>query len=631
MSIFYRIANDQIIISGDTYHHRQKIKNLGARFNGSDKTWRLNNNIKTKNQVHKLCESLQKNNTSNNDYEKKANTAYEYQIDTSDDFLSKSTKSPSFSSYLQANKYFCDQPLTSESDESEIEPKQSLALYNIDDSLDIKKTDSDNLSNDFLHNSITSSHLNEKPDKVYSVLEIGQLIKDHIENKFDKSFWIIGEIQDLRSSNKAWYFSLAHSQQDSSSLLKPKTRSNIQNITIKAIIWLNVYQRLQEIYQKDTLDNLFKSSGIRLKLRAKINYYLNQSSISLIVNDIDPLFTKGEIALRRQAIIDHLIKLGIFENNKNLKLNPFVRKIGLITGDNSRAYSDFIHQLSTANYGFKIIFTPCVMQGKQTSQSVIKCLDTLNNLCCDVIVITRGGGSEADLSWFNDLEMSKKILSLKIPVIAAIGHHEDQCIVQDIANHHLKTPTAIADYLIDLVRKSLDNLSDLQHKLLDITQNFHSHQTEILKNLTLKINLVSLNAINLHSDKLKQIAYSLEKSSIQRINFASNQLTKIKTDIDFTNQKYLTKMTNYQSDLGYKLANCINSYIHEKEINLSELKNKFLTVDPSTWIEAGWTKIISHNKKVISINNVNIDQKIQMSLIDGSISAVVTEIKPNKS
>ena len=585
MSLFYQINDTQIIISGNTYHHRQQIKDLGGKFNPTIKTWSLEFNQDLVNKVNKLC-TEHGGGAINQDQHPDQQTSIDY-------FLSINTSDPK----------------TSPS-------KLNLNTTSIDPQLDPNPN---------------NNH--------FSVKQLASMIKNTVEEKFTDSVWVVGEIQDFRHGKKDYYFSLAHcdpqdftttSNNDQSSNSAFEITKKKSTIVIKTIIWSNVYQRLLSIHGKKAIDNLL-TNGIIVKLRAKINFFLNQSTISLYVNDIDPAFTKGHLALQREKITNYLIKKNIFDNNKKLLFTKFPRKIGLISALNSQAYHDFTHQLALSNYGFHILFTPCAMQGAQTSKQLVKCLDVLSKHNCDAIVITRGGGGEADLHWFNDLNIANKILTLNTPILAAIGHHQDQCVVQDIAYKHLKTPTSVADFLNQTIAEALFLLNNNSKILSDIIKDsFYHHNHQLTKTKSIFSKQISA-LINTEANQLKDLKHQLNLQVHSKINDHTIKNIKLFTSIETSSSLWINQRSSKLEKLTDRLSYAINKYLNDSEIKLRELKSSVTKLDPSLWIEQGWTKITSNDLAIHSINQLKPHQTIKIALVDGVLTAKVTDLKSYKN
>ena len=164
--------------------------------------------------------------------------------------------------------------------------------------------------------------------------------------------------------------------------------------------------------------------------------------MSLIISDIDPAFTIGEMAMKRQLIIKRLEQEGVFTMNKELRFPAVPQRIAVISSKNAAGYSDFINHLKDNSFGY-VFYTALIetsMQGTETEQSVISALDkiALNSHLFDLVVIIRGGGSQSDLSWFDNYNIAYHVTQFPLPVITGIGHDKDISVTDMVANMSLK-------------------------------------------------------------------------------------------------------------------------------------------------------------------------------------------------
>jgi exodeoxyribonuclease VII large subunit len=212
--------------------------------------------------------------------------------------------------------------------------------------------------------------------------------------------------------------------------------------------------------------------GLKVLVKARIEYH-QLYGLSLVITDIDPAFTIGEMAAKRLLIIKRLEQEGVFGMNKELEIPLIPQRIAVISSRNAAGYSDFIKHLNgnSYNYAFYTALFDTAMQGSETEQSVISSLDriVLNSHLFDVVVIIRGGGSQVDLSWFDNYNIAYHITQFPLPVITGIGHDKDLSVTDMVACKSLKTPTAVADFIIDCILETENHILDLGTGIRDLT------------------------------------------------------------------------------------------------------------------------------------------------------------------
>jgi exodeoxyribonuclease VII large subunit len=274
-----------------------------------------------------------------------------------------------------------------------------------------------------------------------SLTELQLIIRDSLYLALPDVYWVMAEISELKENNAGHcYLELIEKHPDE------------KNVTarVKAIIWNKRYRFLKAFFENITGESL--REGLKILIKTKVEYH-ELYGLSLIISDIDPAFTIGEMALKRQLVIKKLEQEGVFSMNKELIFPAVPQRIAVISSKNAAGYMDFINHLKNNSFGY-IFYTALIetsLQGTETEQSVICALDkiALNSHLFDLVVIIRGGGSQSDLSWFDSYNIAYHVTQFPLPVITGIGHDKDVSVTDLVANRSLKTPTAVADFLID--------------------------------------------------------------------------------------------------------------------------------------------------------------------------------------
>jgi exodeoxyribonuclease VII large subunit len=269
-------------------------------------------------------------------------------------------------------------------------------------------------------------------------------------------------------------------------------------------------------------------AGMKVLLRVYAQFH-ETYGFSWIVSDIDPTYTLGDMARKRQEIIRQLKEEGVFDLQRELRIPTFAQRIAVISAQNAAGYGDFCRQLEDNDYGFRfdVQLFPAIMQGEQVEQSVISALNQIYNLHSplnfDVVVIIRGGGATADLSGFDTLALAENVAQFPIPIITGIGHERDESILDMVANTRVKTPTAAAALLIDNLLRVLERLDDASQRITyAVNQRISNQKTKIATMTTLILTL----ALRVVSDQR------------HRIELLENRLP-VAIERRLTNQKHL--------------------------------------------------------------------------------------------
>jgi exodeoxyribonuclease VII large subunit len=282
----------------------------------------------------------------------------------------------------------------------------------------------------------------------------------------------VAEISDFSvNRNGHCYLELIEKEPDGNKIL---ARS-------RATIWASAYRMLRPFFESATGQELMP--GIKILVKADIEFH-ELYSISLNIRDIEPSFTVGDLARKRQMIIRKLQEAGIFEMNKELEMPLVPQKIAIISSPTAAGYGDFTDQLVKNQSGFVFYphLFPAVMQGEETSSSIIAALDRIVGYgdFFDTVVIIRGGGSKLDLSSFDDFDLAFNVAQFPIPVITGIGHEQDDSIIDLVANTRCKTPTAVAEFLISRVEEFENRLDYSVQNTIDYVQSYLSDEKNSL-------------------------------------------------------------------------------------------------------------------------------------------------------
>lgn len=327
-----------------------------------------------------------------------------------------------------------------------------------------------------------------------SLLELQERIRHGIEGAVPHQVWITAEIGEMKNHPSG------HCYLD---LVDYKEGERGVAAKARGVIWSSAWRMLQPYFLSVAGVPLSKGLNVLLKVQANFSAVYG---LSLNILDIDPSFTVGELELRRQQTIKRLQQEGCMEMNAQLQLPPLPRRIAVISSATAAGYRDFMNHLHKNEYGFRFSteLFPAQMQGQEAPESIIVALDKIAEREgeFDVVAILRGGGAAMDLLCFDDYSLAVNIAQFPLPVITGIGHDHDYHIADMVANTWLKTPTAVADYFVDIFVQQEQYLMHLFQRI-SLTLA-HKISTERHRLLTLHNTLVQ-NVANLLSCRRQQL------------------------------------------------------------------------------------------------------------------------------
>ncbi len=290
----------------------------------------------------------------------------------------------------------------------------------------------------------------------FSLTQLNGVVSRTLQMAMPDELWVEAELASISDSHGHCYMEL----------VEKDDRTNTPVAQARACCWKGTWMRLKPRFERETGQSLQR--GMKVLLRVKANFHVAYG-FSWIVTDLDPTFTLGDLARRRQEILRILKEEGVIDLNKQLPVSPFAKRIAVVSSATAAGYGDFCNQLAENAYGFafETRLFPAVMQGEQVEGSIIEALNAIDEVdtstpggAFDVVVIIRGGGSTTDLTGFDTLALAEHVANFPLPIITGIGHERDTSILDMIACVSVKTPTAVAAFLIDNLATTLGFLED---------------------------------------------------------------------------------------------------------------------------------------------------------------------------
>ena len=295
-----------------------------------------------------------------------------------------------------------------------------------------------------------------RSEKRLTLLELNSLVRKAIELQLPSEDWVEAELSECRESRGHCYMELVQYQ--------PSSFNKTPIAKASAKCWASRWMLVRPYFERTTGRQL--RAGMKVLLKVYPQYH-EAYGFSWIVTDIDPTYTLGDMARKRQEIINQLKEEGVFDLQRELTLPMFCLRIAVISSQTAAGYGDFAAQLADSPFAFQTQLYPATMQGEDVEQSVIAALDRINTCAdfFDCVVIIRGGGATSDMAGFDTLLLAENVANFPLPVITGIGHDRDESIIDLVSHQQVKTPTAAAAFLIDHAQAVLDNLNTSQDRV----------------------------------------------------------------------------------------------------------------------------------------------------------------------
>ena len=408
--------------------------------------------------------------------------------------------------------------------------------------------------------------------QIFTLSELNGRIRNSIRDTFSDSCWIIAEIGEMKENSFSHHCYLE--------LLEKNAITHQICAKARAVIWSSRYPFIKYFFETQTGTSL--SPGMKILVKISVDFH-ELYGLSFSIEEIDPSFTIGEMYLQKSKIIAQLQEEGIFSMNKELSLPMLPTKIAVISSPTAAGYGDFMTHLENSRWKdhFAIKLFAATMQGEQTAPSVIRALDLIHKYVelFDAVVIIRGGGAMSDLNSFDVYDLAANCAQFPLPILTGIGHERDDTIVDMVAHTRLKTPTAVADFLIERMDEGalqIESLSQtisssILHKINETQQIIHILSTNIIRQTTV--------AVSKQHNTLFQMTMMLKDSIFRTIDSFS--------------------------------------------FRIKELDQYFRMASPSYILKKGYALVLKDGKIVESSHQLKKNEEVELRFDDGSKNAVV--------
>lgn len=334
--------------------------------------------------------------------------------------------------------------------------------------------------------------------------------------------WVIAETSGLRLNRSGHcYTELIEKDERGTTIAK-----------VDAVIWASNYPYLYYKFKEATGQPL--ASDMKVLIKVTANFH-RQYGLKIVINDIEPSYTMGDMARQRLEIINRLKSEGVYDLNKQLPWPIVPQRIAIISAAGAAGYGDFMNQLDNNPYGLQ--FYTClfnaVMQGAQTVPTVLAALDRINSHIdlFDCVVIIRGGGATSELNSFDNYDLAANVAQFPIPVIVGIGHERDTTVLDEVAALRVKTPTAAAEHLIQCGTTALARLNELQDAVVASVRDTVAQAREQLAYYTSMIpatarRIIDTNRVRLdnHARNIPLVANNLMATQRTRLERAIERI-----------------------------------------------------------------------------------------------------------
>ena len=415
--------------------------------------------------------------------------------------------------------------------------------------------------------------------------ELNLEIKKSLEENLEDSYWVVAEISELKVHQKGHCYLELVEKSDDQIVAK-----------IRATIWSYTYRNLSGWFESITGETL--KPGLKILCRVAVNYH-EVFGLSLNIKDIDPQYTLGERALRRQEIINRLVEDGVFDMNREIDLPLVPQRVAVIASPTSAGYQDFMEQLRFNEYHYRFEITPfnAIMQGTEAEASIIEALHDIHGKLedFDLVAILRGGGAALDLECFDSYNLASHVAQFPLPVITGIGHEKDETITDLVAHTKLKTPTAVAEFLIYGMRRFEELVEGFFLEITDYAENTIREQSTRMDRITREIQLRADHLVTHTRNVIQNKEDKLVYTSLARM------------------EEIRTRMVHSISMVQRGTSNLLKHH----SVYLDNLGKWLELANPKSILKRGYTITRSRGKVIKSVKELRQGMEIETEFYNG--------------
>lgn len=414
-----------------------------------------------------------------------------------------------------------------------------------------------------------------KSPNTITLQEFNNRIKRLLADPSVMNCWVVAETTDVRI-NQHCYLQLLEKN--------PKTGATVAKI--KAIIWGNQFRFLNAQFKQVTGRDI--GNDMKIMVCLSVNYS-PQYGLTVVINDINPEFTLGDMERQRQEILNRLTQEGIIGQNKTVPVPPVLQRIAIVSAAGAAGYGDFMKQLTDNKYG--VCFYPCLfqatMQGVKTVPTVLAALDKVeqNQHLFDCVVIIRGGGGTEELNSFDNYDLARRVATFPLPVIVGIGHERDITVLDYVAGIRVKTPTAAAEHIILQAANALAHIGDLSNQVVSIARDYIARAKEQLSYYAGNLPIMAQRIIDTNTLRLQNFIQNIPLHVQRRIEGENAQLARQKDAIKNAVAQVKMKETMRLVALGDKIELLSPRKVMARGYTLTTCEGKIMT--DAAQLEAG--------------------------------------------
>lgn len=457
-------------------------------------------------------------------------------------------------------------------------------------------------------------------DPTLTVRDLNLRVRRVLAGAFDQPIWVKGELYgfDRNGRRSNWFFELTEKASNDDQIVA----------RLSAVVFARARPAIMRRLAQAG-DNVTLRDGLAVRMRGRLEYYPPSGRLQLVVDDIDPEFVLGELAVRRREILATLEREGSLARNTGLAWPRLPLRVGLITAAASDALHDFVETLSNSPFGFHVEHVSATVQGPALEREVGRALAALESRALDIVAIVRGGGSKSDLAWFDNLALARTVAAYPVKVLIGIGHERDRCVLDEVALS-AKTPTAAAELLVARAQAEAELVNSLSRRLIALAERRLNAGKAALERRELQLSRVANRSLALAGERLEgRLAAGLRTAAGARLRVAAGRLewvqTRLRPDVLV---RGLARRAERLSGVERRVRRAAEVGLGSWDQRLATLSARVSSADPRQVLARGYAIVYRDGHLVRHHEDAPEGAVVDIRLQDGALRA---EILPTAS
>lgn len=354
---------------------------------------------------------------------------------------------------------------------------------------------------------------------------------------------------------------------------------------LDAVIWKSDFLQIQ---RRLAASGQRLEDGVEIRCRGAVDFYPPGGRLQLTVREVDPSFSLGLLERRRRETLAALSAAGLLEKNRGLPFPDLPIQIALITSAGSAAYHDFLSGLVESGYGFRVLFVHASVQGKEAEREVVSALRLLARSGVALAVLIRGGGSRSDLAVFDSRAIAEAIAHSPFPVLTGLGHEIDTAIADLVAHTSFKTPTKVAEFLVERVAAWDQNLTELKRQIFSHAEELLDREREALAR-TEKGILLARHQVVAARRRLEEKARFLSQVGRGALRREDARVQAVRTRLSIAAPRLAMAAERQRRRGGERVVAAARAVLRELVATLSGIERLTVQLAPERTLERGFS------------------------------------------